>query len=57
MGILHRRRDREAAAKAIVTDWLINATAKPSPAEDQRNEAASPVRPKRPLRARAGTGD
>jgi hypothetical protein len=57
MGILHRRRDREAAAKAVVTDWLINATAKPSPAEDQRNEAASPVRPKRPLRARAGTGD
>ena len=54
MGLLHRKRDRERAAKAVVHDWLINATTIPEsksdePVEDVQN------RPARPLRAKASS--
>ena len=56
MGLLHRKRDREEAAKAAVHEWLINATTPSRRAEDESVEPASPARPTRPLRAKTASG-
>jgi hypothetical protein len=54
MGLLHRKRDRERAAQAVVHDWLINATTIHEPTNDRKAEETED-RPPRPLRAKAST--
>ena len=57
MGVLHRKRDRERAARAAVNRWLIDATTIPESNDEVPVEEEAQTRRERPLRAKAAARD